>query len=219
MAVRSTARVAAASLSLSIGCAVVAVPFGCSRTDSDTSAEAPPLEEDPQSTAFVRHHREPDGAVTAAPQAEPLPASGSDALDAGAGTGMDASDGRAERELAVLADAGRRCGSRFLPDCPLQGWMREHANSMFMFGDISAIGEVFDEIAVFVPPDTLSDGGPYYQYWVSIAKDGARTVRSGNLNATKAACRECHSLYRAHYHDIERARALPDAAPPPPPVR
>lgn len=217
MAVRSTARAAAASLSLSIACAVVAAPFGCSRADSDTSAEPAPFEEDPQSTALVRRHREPDGAVSVAPPGEPLPQS--DVLDAGAGTGMDASDGRAEHELAVLADAGRRCGSRFLPDCPLQGWMKEHANSMFMFGDISAIGEVFDEIAVFAPPDTLSDGGPYYQYWVSIANDGARTARSGNLNATKAACRECHSLYRAHYHDVERARALPDAAPPPPPVR
>jgi hypothetical protein len=218
MAVRSTARVAAASLSLSIACAVVTAAFGCSRADSDTSTEAPPLEEDPQSTALVRHHREPDGAVSA-PTAEPRPGSESDALDAGAGTGMDASDGRAELELAVLADAGRRCGSRFLPDCPLQGWMKEHANSMFMFGDISAIGEVFDAIAAFAPPDTLSDGGPYYQYWESIAKDGARTARSGNLNATKAACRECHTLYRAHYHDVERARALPAPVSPPAAVR
>jgi hypothetical protein len=188
----------------------VALPFGCSRSDPDP-AEGTPLEEDPQATALVRHHQV-DSAVTEPPGA---PSAGSDALDAGAG--MDASDGRFELELAILADAGRRCGSRFLPDCPLQGWMKEHANSMFMFGDISAIGEVFDQIAAFVPPDAYPDGRPYYPYWVSIAEDGARTARSGNLNATKAACRECHQLYRDLYHRTDRARTLPDAGPPPPP--
>jgi hypothetical protein len=122
-----------------------------------------------------------------------------------------------EEERAQLADAGRRCGSRFLPDCPLQGWMKDHASPVFKFGEISGIGDTFDQIALLVPPDELPDGGPFYENWVSIAHDGARTARIGNLNAAKAACRGCHRQYRERYHTLERARPIADAGPAPAP--
>ncbi len=184
-----------------LGCAVAFAPFGCSRLDPDPAPAPSPLEEDPQATALVRHHRD-------ASALENAQAHQGDPLDAGAG---DASDGRVEHELELLADAGRLCGSRFLPDCPLQGWMKQHANPLFTFGEVSSIGEMFDQVAKLLPPDYLSDGGPVYVNWVSIAEDGARTARMGNLNAAKASCRECHRQYRDRYHALERARAIPDA--------
>ena len=120
-----------------------------------------------------------------------------------------ASDGRAEAERAALLDAGHACGSKDLPDCPLQSWMKRHAKTLISFGDLSSIGEAFDEIAAFAPTSRLEDGGLEYPYWVSIAHDGAAAARAGDLNAAKGACRGCHTQYRATYHAWMRGRALP----------
>jgi hypothetical protein len=173
-------------LALAIATAVV----GCSRQDgSETSNE-----EQTQEPEWVPPHRH-DAGVT----------EGADASDGG----YDASDGRAEHELALLLDAGRFCGSRDLHDCPLQGWMKRNATPMLDFGDISTIAVIFDQIVALAPTDTTEDGGLLYENWKSIARDGANATRSGNIEAAKAACRGCHTQYRDRYHAILRARDLP----------
>jgi hypothetical protein len=186
MGPRSTFTCAALAL------AIAAVPFGCSRHDTDETAE----DADTQEPEWVPPHRHDAG------------------FDAGLGIGdggADSSDGRAEHELAVLLDAGRFCGARDLHDCPLQGWMKRNATTMLEFGDISTIGLVFDQIATFAPTDTIEDGGLVYVNWKSIAIDGASATRMGNINAAKAACRGCHSQYRAQYHANMRAREISTA--------
>jgi hypothetical protein len=132
-------------------------------------------------------------------------------LDASAGDAADAApyDARAAQEQAAIADAGRFCGDKDLPNCPLQEWMKRNAKTMIGFGDISSIAEVFDRIPDFAPTATTEDGGLVYASWVSIAHDGAAAARAGNLNAAKAACRGCHRQYRATYHAWLRGRPLP----------
>jgi hypothetical protein len=173
----------------------VAVGAACSRPDA---SDAP--SEEAQEPEWVPPHRHDAGIAPS--------------LDASDGsTGYDASDGRAEHELAVLLDAGRFCGSRDLHDCPLQGWMKRNATPILDFGDISTIAVVFDQIAALAPPDTTEDGGLVYENWTSIARDGANATRTGNLEAAKAACRGCHVQYRDRYHAVLRARDLPPIPP------
>jgi hypothetical protein len=109
-----------------------------------------------------------------------------------------APDARTEQELLAIADAGRACGSKDLPDCPLQRWMKENAAAMLDFGEVTTIAEDFDQIALFAPPRF---GRPSrFPYWASISRDGADAARNGDLNAAKAACRGCHTQYLATYH-------------------
>ena len=152
--------------------------------------------------ACSRHDEEAE--VDAGTHASAAPLAPLPGLDA-----ARASDGRAEAERAALLDAGRACGSKDLPDCPLQSWMKRHAKTLISFGEISSIGEAFDQIASFAPTSRLEDGGLEYPYWVSIARDGAAAARAGDLDAAKGACRGCHTQYRATYHASMRGRALP----------
>jgi hypothetical protein len=145
-----------------------------------------------------------------APDAAP-----SDDYDAGvirdasdADVGVDAQALREEEERQAWLDAGRFCGAKGMPDCPMQEWMKQHASSMIGFGDISAVAQVFDQIAKLVPSDALPDGGPVYTNWVSISIDGAEAARAGDLAAAKAACRGCHTQYRSKFHIELRGKPL-----------
>ena len=191
---RFKGRVAVTSFA-GLALAIASTAFGCSRHEGEETAAE---DADTQEPEWVPPHRHDAG------------------IDAGfvladGGAGFDASDGRAEHELALLLDAGHFCGARDLHDCPLQGWMKRNATTMLEFGDISTIGIVFDQIATLGPTDTIDDGGLVYANWKSISHDGANASRMGNLNAAKAACRGCHTQYRAQYHANMRARDIPAA--------
>ena len=132
-----------------------------------------------------------------------------DASPAHRGDASPSVDARAEEERASLADAGRFCGAKDLPDCPLQAWMKQNATTLLAFGEISSVAEVFDQIALFAPPTRAPDGLPVYANWASIARDGAAAARMGDLPAARAACRGCHEQYLATYHWQLRAQSLP----------
>jgi hypothetical protein len=141
-------------------------------------------------------------------------ASRSDASDAAA-----ARDARTDQELAELAAAGRLCGERDQPPCPLQAWMKRNATTMIGFGETTTLAEVFDQVALLTPPAALWGGGKSFPNWESIARDGAAASRIGNIPAAKAACRECHIQYRRGYHEAFRGlalRPLPPLGQPPP---
>jgi hypothetical protein len=170
---------------------VLALASGCSRHASDEAQDA-------EADASVAD----DGGFDAPVDAKP------------------AVDARTLAEETVLADAGRFCGGKELPDCPLQGWMKQHAATLLAFGEISSIADAFDEMAMLAPPTTFSEGVDLYPYWRSIAVDGAAAARMGDLNAAKAACRGCHVQYLGRYHAMLRALPIPSAvadAPPPSP--
>jgi hypothetical protein len=122
-----------------------------------------------------------------------------------------APDARAEQELLAIADAGRSCGSKDLPDCPLQLWMKQNATTMLEFGEITTLAEDFDQIALFAPPHF--GRASRFPYWASISRDGAAATRMGDLDAAKAACRGCHSQYLATYHASLRGLPLPPLTP------
>ncbi len=97
-------------------------------------------------------------------------------------------------------DAGLACGEKGLPDCPLQSWMKKVANPPVLAKDNPAVAEAFDKMVPMAPPG--------YTNWVSIAKDGARAARGGDLDAARAACRGCHDQYKKKYRAEHRRRAL-----------
>jgi hypothetical protein len=123
----------------------------------------------------------------------PAIAAESRALDAGA------------TDLKAIADAGRFCGEKDLPDCPLQLWMKRNATPPIRAGDAIALGEAFEQMASFAPRAREA-----YPNWGSIARDGAQASRVGDVTAAKAACRGCHTQYRARYHAELRGLALPN---------
>jgi hypothetical protein len=86
-------------------------------------------------------------------------------------------------------------------ECPLRGWMREHSAAAMSAKNFAALAAVFDRIAAFAP-----DGG--YPYWAWIAKDGEDAAHVEDLDATRAACRGCHTQYRSKYKREMRARPL-----------
>ncbi|MBX3216865.1 MAG: hypothetical protein KF850_32825, partial [Labilithrix sp.] len=100
------------------------------------------------------------------------------------------------------ADAGAGCGTKPLPDCPLQAWMKAHANPPVMTNDLPGLATVLDKTAAFAPP------GAGYESWASISKDGAAAARSGDLAAAKAACRSCHDQYKQKYKTELRPRKI-----------
>jgi hypothetical protein len=86
-------------------------------------------------------------------------------------------------------------------ECPLRGWMREHSAPAMSAKNFALLAAVFDRIAALAP-----DGG--YPYWAWIAKDGEDAAHVEDLDATRAACRGCHTQYRDKYKREMRARSL-----------
>ncbi len=66
--------------------------------------------------------------------------------------------------------------------------------------DFAALATALDTVAAFAPPG--------YQYWASIARDGAEAARAQSLDAVRAACRGCHRQHRANYKREMRDRPL-----------
>ncbi len=109
--------------------------------------------------------------------------------------------GDADAAAAASGDAAPvECGTKPLPDCPLQAWMKAHANPPVMQNDLPALAAALDEIVRFAPPG--------YTNWESIAKDGAAAARSGDMAAAKASCRSCHDQYKQRYKTEMRARKI-----------
>jgi hypothetical protein len=177
----STRRIAALSAVMFAGCATFlgAAGVGCSHSEAtDDELDAGP----PSSATSAGTARPAVPVVDAAALFAPL-----------------------QKKLAAIADAGRFCGAKDQPACPLQQWMKDHATPMLKFGEITALAEVFDQIAHLAPPRTTEVYA--FPNWISIAHDGAAATRAGELEAAKAACRGCHVQYRQQYK--ETFRGLP----------
>lgn len=97
-------------------------------------------------------------------------------------------------------DAGAACGEKGQPDCPLQGWMKKVANPPMLEKDAPAVADAFDKMVPLAPAG--------YPHWVSIAKDGAKAARAGDIDAARAACRGCHDQYKKKYRAELRARSI-----------
>jgi hypothetical protein len=119
-------------------------------------------------------------------------------------------------------DGGKPCGAFGMPDCPLQGWMRQNMNPPMKAKDWQGMADALERAALLVPPDYVdgsADGRTSqtpkngYANWVSIARDGANAARAAELDAVKAACRGCHEQYKKKYRKEMRLRPLPALTP------
>jgi hypothetical protein len=102
---------------------------------------------------------------------------------------------------ATSADAAATCGTKPLPDCPLQAWMRANTAGPATSGDLPALATALDKTAKLAPAG--------YTTWASIATDGANAARAGDLKAARAACTGCHEQWRAKYRSEMRMRPVP----------
>jgi hypothetical protein len=137
-----------------------------------------------------------DGGAPAPSAASPAP-SGSAPARAASAAAASPPPAPPSFEDAGLAAA---CGTKPLPDCPLQAWMKAKASPPAVQKDAPALAEAFDEMTALAPPD--------YTNWASIAKDGAAAARAGDTTAARAACRSCHDQYKAKYKAELRARKI-----------
>ncbi|MDB4937170.1 MAG: hypothetical protein JWP87_4142 [Labilithrix sp.] len=159
----------------------------------------------------------PSGSTTAAaaaPDASPTgadtttgttPTGGADATaptaSGASGTGSATAKNAGVASAAAAASAGPvECGTKPLPDCPLQAWMKANTNPAVAASDFPALATALDKIAAFTPAG--------YTNWASIAKDGAKAARAQDMTAAKASCRTCHDQYKDKYKKEMRARKI-----------
>ena len=93
------------------------------------------------------------------------------------------------------------CGTKPLPDCPLQAWMKANTGPAMSAADMPALATALTKIVAFAPPG--------YTNWASISKDGAKAAQAGSIDAVKASCRSCHDQYKTKYKTEMRARPVP----------
>ncbi len=92
------------------------------------------------------------------------------------------------------------CGTKPQPDCPLQAWMKANMNPPVSTSDGPALATAMEQSVKFAPSG--------YSNWVSIAKDGAKAAKEGNIDAAKQACRGCHDQYKKKYQTEMRGRKI-----------
>lgn len=186
---------------------VFALAAACTR--SETGTPAPEGSTSPASTApsaepaaSATASAEPSASAAAADDAAPADGAAPTAKAAADAARADAPAAKtdAAAPAAASTDAGVGCGTKPLPDCPLQAWMKAHANPPVMTNDLPGLAAALDKTASFAPPG--------YDHWASISKDGAAAARSGDLAAAKAACRSCHDQYKQKYKTELRARKI-----------
>jgi len=191
--------------------ALAATAPACSKTESGANGGTDPA-------AIASATPKAAMSATAAPDASPVaadtttgttPTGGADATapttTANAATptaaGADASaSGGATPVASGSAGAAATCGTKPLPDCPLQAWMKANTNPAIAAQDFPGLATALDKVATFAPPG--------YTNWASIAKDGAKAARASDMTATKASCRTCHDQYKDKYKKELRTRKI-----------
>ena len=139
--------------------------------------------------------------MTAAPDAAPMMAATADAAPMASATAATSATAQPATSGSAAADAAPACGTKPLPDCPLQAWMKANTNRAIAAGRISRRSPPRS-----TRPSTFAPPG--YTNWASIAKDGAKAARAGDLTAAKASCRTCHDQYKDKYKTEMRTRKI-----------
>lgn len=177
----------------------------CTKTEGTSSGTT-------SNTGTVSTTTPSGSAATAAPDASPIaadtttgttPTGGADgaaptASAAAVASGASGAAPKASSNAATTA-AAAECGTKPLPDCPLQAWMKANTNPAIAANDLPALATALDKTAGFAPAG--------YGNWASIAKDGAKAAKAGDMTAAKASCRTCHDQYKDKYKKDTALRA------------
>jgi hypothetical protein len=195
-------------LSLGLGAAVMLsllAAAACTKTEGTSSGPASTASAMPSSMT---------SAAAAAPDASPMaadtttgtaPTGGADATAPTTSAAVtvataSASGGVAPAVSGSAGTAAAACGTKPLPDCPLQAWMKANTNPAIASQDFPGLASALDKVVAFAPVG--------YTNWASIAKDGAKAARASDMTATKASCRTCHDQYKDKYKKELRARKI-----------
>lgn len=103
---------------------------------------------------------------------------------------------RARGSLAAASEKSAPRSSEF----PLQMWMKATVQSAMATGDVGSLASGFERLSTFAPEA--------YGNWEALSARGATAARSGDLEACRAACKQCHDEYRDRYRAEHRSRAL-----------
>ena len=193
-------------MSLGLGAAVilsVLAAAACTKTEGTSSGTT-------GSTASAMPSST-TSAAAAAPDASPMaadtttgtaPTGGADATapTTSAMATASASGGVAPATSGSASAVAAACGTKPLPDCPLQAWMKANTNPAIASQDFAGLATALDKVATFAPAG--------YTNWASIAKDGAKAARASDMTATKASCRTCHDQYKDKYKKELRTRKI-----------
>ena len=178
--------------------------LACTKNDPPTST-VPSAAPDPTPSASAATPAsasaavaEPTPSATTSASAEPA----TSAVASASAAPTHAASGTAAPAAASgsAAAAAPECGKKPLPDCPLQGWMKKNMNPPMAAQDLPALAAALEQAAKLGPPG--------YGNWASIANDGAKAAKAGDLAAAKASCRTCHDQYKQKYKDQHRARKI-----------
>jgi hypothetical protein len=160
--------------------------------DPTPSAAAPATASASASAATA----DPAPSASAAASSEPAPS----ASAAASAPAAHSTAGGATPAASASAAAAPECGKKPLPDCPLQGWMKKNMNPPMAAQDLPALAAALEQAAKLGPPG--------YGNWASLANDGAKAAKAGDLAAAKASCRTCHDQYKQKYKDQHRTRKI-----------
>ena len=192
--------------------ALAMLAAACTKTEGSTSGTT-----DAATTATTSSTT---SAAAAAPDASPVaadtttgnaPTGGADASASGGAAAVTASASAGSTAAASggttapatsgsAAATAAACGTKPLPDCPLQAWMKANTNPAIAAQDFPGLATALDKTATFAPAG--------YTNWASIAKDGAKAARASDMAATKASCRTCHDQYKEKYKKELRGRKI-----------
>lgn len=176
----------------------------CTKTEGSssgtTSTTGTAATSTPSGTTATTASAAPDASPTAADTTTgTTPTAGADATaptTSAAATGSAAPKSSAGTAATAAA---AECGTKPLPDCPLQAWMKANTNPAIAANDLPALATALDKTAGFAPAG--------YGNWASIAKDGAKAAKAGDMTAAKASCRTCHDQYKDKFKKDTALRA------------
>jgi hypothetical protein len=137
--------------------------------------------------------------TTSAPTASTAPTTSASAppgsSDSGAtdDSGATADAAVAAADAAAPKDAGTTlaCGTKPLPDCPMQAWMKANTSAAMQAKNFPALAAALDQVVKMQPPG--------YGGWSGIAADGAKAARAQDIDAVKASCKSCHGQFQKRY--------------------
>lgn len=92
------------------------------------------------------------------------------------------------------------CGTKGLPDCPTQAWMKANLRSHLLAGDLAKVGENLKLLANASPPG--------YGEWKAHALAGADAAAKGDVEGTRRACAACHDGDRERFRRERRREPL-----------